>query len=60
VALHRVIVPRRVGDEYVIEVNEDDVLPGEEGAAEPAAAGEEAAPNPPRRAKLLGPDGHEL
>ena len=58
VALHRVIVPRRVGDEFVIEVNEDDLGPGEEGA--PEAAAEEAAPKPPRRAKLLGPDGNEL
>jgi len=59
-ALHRVIVPRRVGDEYVIEVNEDDVPPGAE-AAETAgdSAGADAAPTP-HRPKLLGPDGNEL
>ncbi len=66
VALHRVIVPRRVGDEYVIEVNEDDVLPGTEGedgaeAVENAeASAAETAPEPPPRRRLLGPDGNEL
>jgi ATP-dependent Lon protease len=66
VALHRVIVPRRVGDEYVIEVNEDDVPPGaaeedgEDEAGSAEASAEEAAPKPPRKPRLLGPDGHEL
>ena len=66
VALHRVIVPRKVGDEYVIEVGEDDVLPGMEEAAEAEssaraeASAAEAAPKPPRRGRLLGPDGNEL
>jgi len=58
VALHRVIVPRKVGDEYVIEVSEDDLPPGTEEALEPAAAA--AAPKPPRKGRLLGPDGREL
>jgi ATP-dependent Lon protease len=61
VALHRVIVPRKVGDEYVIEVNEGDLLPGEKGAPESAEATAEApAPKPPRKGRLLGPDGNEL
>jgi len=59
IALHQLIVPRRVGDEYVIEVDEDQVPPGAEGA-EPAAAEEAQAPRPARRPKLLGPDGNEI
>jgi ATP-dependent Lon protease len=59
IALHQLIVPRRVGDEYVIEVDEDQVPPGAEEAA--AAAAEEAqAPRPARKPKLLGPDGNEI
>jgi ATP-dependent Lon protease len=61
VALHRVIVPRKVGDEYVIEVSEGDLLPGAEDAHESAGGGEEAvAAKPPRKGRLLGPDGNEL
>jgi ATP-dependent Lon protease len=67
VALHRVILPKRIGDEYVIEVDEDDVLP--DGGAEvedptattdDAAEDEEAAAQPPPRPRLLGPDGNEI
>jgi ATP-dependent Lon protease len=65
VALHRVIVPRKVGDEYVIEVNEGDLLPGamEEAEADGAEDAETAAATkarPARRGRLLGPDGNEL
>jgi len=60
VALHRVIVPRKVGDEYVIEVNEGDLLPGVEDALETTATAAETAPKPPRKGRLLGPDGNEL
>jgi ATP-dependent Lon protease len=63
VALHRVIIPRKVGDEYVIEVSEDDVLPDPEdrsGAGGTEVAAAEAAPKPSRRCRLLGPDGNEL
>jgi ATP-dependent Lon protease len=62
-ALHRVIVPRKVGDEYVIEVSEGDLLPGAEddaGAEGAPAASEEKAAKAPRRGRLLGPDGNEL
>jgi ATP-dependent Lon protease len=59
IALHQLIVPRRVGDEYVIEVDEDQVPPGAENA-EPAAAEEAQAPRPTRKPKLLGPDGNEI
>ena len=59
IALHQLIVPRRVGDEYVIEVDEDQVPPGAE-EAEAAAAEEAQAPRPPRKPKLLGPDGNEI
>ena len=57
VALHRVIVPRRVGDRYIVDVSEDDVLPREEGAPVTAAA-EEAAPEPVRRVTRMGSDGN--
>ena len=57
VALHRVIVPRKVGDDYVIDVRDEDVLPDEAGGE---TSGEEAAPKPPRKPRLLGPDGNEL
>jgi ATP-dependent Lon protease len=64
VALHRVIVPRKVGDEYVIEVSEGDLLPDETSALESVGAqatGEAAAAlKPPRKGRLLGPDGNEL
>jgi ATP-dependent Lon protease len=63
VALHRVIVPRKVGDEYVIEVSESDLLPGavdETGAEDADAPAAAAGPKPPRRRRLLGPDGNEL
>jgi len=63
VALHRVIIPRKVGDEYVIEVSEDDVLSDPEdrsGAGGTEVAAAEAAPKPSRRCRLLGPDGNEL
>jgi hypothetical protein len=61
-ALRRVIVPRRVGDNYVIEVDEADALPdcGDAPGApadDPAAAVAQPAPRKPR---LLGPDGSEL
>jgi ATP-dependent Lon protease len=59
VALHRVIVPRKVGGEYVIEVSEDDLLPGEASASE-SVGGEEATPKQPHKGRLLGPDGNEL
>jgi ATP-dependent Lon protease len=59
-ALNRVIVPRRVGDEYVIEVDEDDVPPGAEAEAEAEAESTAEAAQPPRKPKLLGPDGNEL
>jgi ATP-dependent Lon protease len=59
IALHRLIMPKRVGDEYVIEVNEDDVPAGAEESEAPAAEEPAAAP-PPRKPKLLGPDGNEL
>jgi predicted ATP-dependent protease len=60
-ALHNLILPRRVGDEYVIEVDEDEVPPGAE-EAEPAAAAaaEEEAARPARKPRLLGPDGNEI
>ncbi len=63
VALHRVIVPRKVGDEYVIEVSEGDALPDaedEEGAGGAETAGPEQAAKAPRKGRLLGPDGNEL
>jgi ATP-dependent Lon protease len=59
IALHQLIVPKRVGDEYVIEVDEDQVPPGAE-EAEAAAAEEAQAPRPARKPKLLGPDGNEI
>jgi ATP-dependent Lon protease len=59
VALHSLILPRRVGDEYVIEVNEDEVPPGAE-EAESSAASEGEAARPARKPRLLGPDGNEL
>ncbi len=59
IALHNLIMPRRVGDEYVIEVDEDEVLPGDPNA-EPAAGDEAQVARPPRKPRLLGPDGNEL
>ncbi len=68
-ALNKVIVPRRVGDEYVIEVDEDQVVPDEEEdeeaspgkpAAAPAAAAASQAATPRKAPRLLGPDGNEL
>jgi ATP-dependent Lon protease len=60
-ALSRLVLPRRVGDEYVIEVP-DDQLPVPEEPADVAAPAGESLPAvaAPRRARLLGPDGNEL
>ncbi len=60
-ALNRVVIPRKVGDEYVIEVDEEQVrgLSDEETAAAERPA-PQAAAAPPRHPRLLGPDGNEL
>ncbi len=50
VALHRVILPQRVGGNFVIEVDEEE-------APQPS---ESEQPRAARRAKVLGPDGGEV
>jgi hypothetical protein len=41
-------------------VSEGELPRGAEGAVEAAGGGEETAAKPPRKGRLLGPDGNEL
>jgi len=58
-ALNRVVVPRKVGEEYLVEVDESAAAGGGQVPSEPAAAAQDAG-RPPHKGRLLGPDGNEL